>query len=254
MESVTVKYQGLEILCKPATIEKYREGKLGFDKVVITDTEIYKNVKKGDRAKAADLQNVFSTTKIRECIEVMLKEGDFPLTADERKQKTEQKYREIINAIHKSVVDPKTKLPHPTVRIESALTQLKFKADYQLSTSRQVAAIMKKLPDILPITRCEDLEIELVIPNKHIGKAQGILKSMLTIKSESFDKNGWIIQANIMPSDLDKLTTTLNGAFRDLYQLNLPNNKPTIQENIDQGKKNKSKKSKKNKGKSKQFK
>ena len=47
------------------------------------------------------------------------------MTAAERKAKTEKKRAEIINYIHKYYVDPKTKLPHPVVRIDAALTEMK---------------------------------------------------------------------------------------------------------------------------------
>lgn len=39
--------------------------------------------------------------------------GDYQESTKERKEKVEQKRKEIINYIHKYYIDPKTKVPHP---------------------------------------------------------------------------------------------------------------------------------------------
>ena len=41
-KTIVVKYKNLELVVKPATVEKYRQGKLGFDNVVVID-EIFTN-------------------------------------------------------------------------------------------------------------------------------------------------------------------------------------------------------------------
>ena len=41
-KQTVVKYKGLELLCKPETVAKYREGKLGLDSCILADI-IFKN-------------------------------------------------------------------------------------------------------------------------------------------------------------------------------------------------------------------
>jgi hypothetical protein len=51
--------------------------------------------------------------------------GELQLTAAERQEKIDKKRKEIVNYIHKYYIDPKTKLPHPVVRIEGAIDEIK---------------------------------------------------------------------------------------------------------------------------------
>ena len=59
-----------------------------------------------------------------------------------------------MNFIHKYYVDPKTKFPHPVVRIENALVDLKYRVDADLSVDKQVQEIMRNMPGVLPVQRC----------------------------------------------------------------------------------------------------
>lgn len=44
-----------EVLVKPGTVPKYREGKLGFDNVILSDI-IFKKYSKAERAAPSDLK------------------------------------------------------------------------------------------------------------------------------------------------------------------------------------------------------
>jgi ribosome maturation protein SDO1 len=62
----------------------------------------------------------------------------------------------VVNYIHKYYIDPRTKTPHPVVRIENALDQMKINVDPDMAAERQVQEkVLKKLPEILPIKRSE---------------------------------------------------------------------------------------------------
>ena len=60
-----------------------------------------------------------------------------------------------MNYVHKYYVDPKTKTPHPVMRIEAAMEELKFRVDGDVPAERQVQDFIRKLPDVLPIKKCE---------------------------------------------------------------------------------------------------
>ena len=154
--SIVVKYKDgktqYEALVKPGSVEPYRNGKLGIDNVLMADV-IFSNASKSDRAKDADLQNTFGTTDQMACLKVILDKGNFSLTKKEIQEKMEGKRREILNYLHKYYWDP-TKTPpiqHPLTRIENALEVMKFRIDPYESVTQQLKAVIKQLPNHLPV-------------------------------------------------------------------------------------------------------
>ena len=69
--------------------------------------------------------------------------GEVQLSAAERKEKMDKKRAEVLDHIHKYTLDPKTNLPHPMVRIENAISQLKVKIDSELPADKQAMEILK---------------------------------------------------------------------------------------------------------------
>jgi ribosome maturation protein Sdo1 len=67
----------------------------------------------------------FGTDNQTTIITRILTDGELQLSAAERKDKVDKRYREIVTYIHKSYADPKSKLPHPVTRIENALEEMK---------------------------------------------------------------------------------------------------------------------------------
>jgi ribosome maturation protein SDO1 len=208
MSQTTLKYKGLELLCKVNTIEKFRQGKLGKDNVVITD-EIFKSIQKGERANNADLENIFKTTDMSKCIDIMLENGTYPLSADERKEIVERKRHEIITYIQNHYVDPKTSLPIPITRIEVALTSMKAKVDYQTPVDKLLKPILKKLPETIPVKKQEGMSGILEIEHQYLGQAYGIISSYCKIQSEDYDATGCKFMVSIIPSDYEQLLEKL---------------------------------------------
>ena len=52
-------------------------------------------------------QKIFNTDNIEECVKIMLENGDYSLTTAEKRQKTEDRRREIINYLTKNYTDTK---------------------------------------------------------------------------------------------------------------------------------------------------
>jgi len=84
-----------EVLVKPNTVMSYREGKLGVDQVIYTD-EIFANYSKGDKVKDDSLKTVFGTTNVKEVILKILTDGEYHMSTQERKEKVEQKRRQMM--------------------------------------------------------------------------------------------------------------------------------------------------------------
>eukprot|EP01130_Rhizamoeba_saxonica_P013348 TRINITY_DN5692_c0_g1_i3.p1 TRINITY_DN5692_c0_g1~~TRINITY_DN5692_c0_g1_i3.p1 ORF type:complete len:159 (+),score=30.56 TRINITY_DN5692_c0_g1_i3:37-477(+) len=113
-----------ELMCHPGMPAKFRKGLIGFDNVLISD-EVWLNHKKGIRAADGDLEDIFGSTDLPAITRRILEDGDIQLTQAERQAIVDKKRREIINYIHKYYVDPKTSLPHPVLRVENAVADVK---------------------------------------------------------------------------------------------------------------------------------
>jgi len=70
-----------------------------------------------------------------------------------------------VNYIHKYYIDPRTKTPHPVLRIENALEELHITVDPDVPADRQLQEkVLRRLPEVLPIKKSE-IEGTLTIPH-----------------------------------------------------------------------------------------
>jgi len=153
-KSTIVKYKDLEILTKPETIMKFREGKLNLDSVLISD-DIYKNSKKGEKAKSKDLSKIFGTDNNEICLKEMLEKGSFSMTTKEKNAQMEFRKNEIINYFHSHYLDPKTKDPYSRTTVENAFKGIKFRIDTNCPLSKQVKECKKSLISVIPLKPSE---------------------------------------------------------------------------------------------------
>jgi len=200
-----------EILTKPGNALKFKEGKLGFSNVLFAD-EIFTDQARGKRANEADLLKTFNTSNIEECAKVILEKGELQLTAGERKEKVDQKRAEMVNYIHKYYIDPRTKTPHPMLRIENAFEELHINVDPDLPAERQLQEkVLRRLPEVLPIKKSE-IEGTLTIPNKFLGQAMGLIHKFATVSGDTYSSEGCTMNVAFVPGDYD----TFFGELRDL--------------------------------------
>jgi len=203
-----------EIYVDPEAAYAYKEGRKPDLKNILVAEEIYENAKKGERAKAADVQKVFKTTDIMKILEIMLKEGAIQLTTEQRRKKQEEKYKQIVAIIAKEAIDPRTKLPHPISRIEAALEQARIHVDPFKDAREQVKDIVKELITILPL-KFEKVHLAVKVPPEHAHRCYGTLKSY-GIQQEQWLSNGSLIVvveifAGMQGEFLDKLNKLTAG-------------------------------------------
>jgi len=221
-----------EVLTKVGSVLKYREGKLGWDNVPFAD-EVFKNFSKAERAKSEELRAAFGTDNIGECMKKIVKEGELQLTTAERKEKVDKKRAEVINYIHKYYTDPKTKLPHPVLRIENALDQLKVKFDPDIPAEKQAMDIVKKLPEILPIKKSQ-MEGTLKVPHGMVGSVTGIVQKWAQIKKEEYESDGCAYSLVIVPGNYDQFISDLQRVTKGDFQFDIDgveNNAASNEEN-----------------------
>ena len=122
----------------------------------------------------------------------MFEKGTFQLTAQQRNEMIEQKRKQIIHIISRTFVDPKTKLPHPPMRVENALEDVKYHIDPFKEADEQVQEIVQALRAALPMSS-ENIQIALKIPAEYTGKSYGTVKNYGTIKRDEWQTDGsWV--------------------------------------------------------------
>ena len=118
------------MLSDPDLALKFRQGDESIDVAAVLQSEhIFKDAKKGELASEPKIQQLFGTTKIVDVCKNIIKEGEFHLTADQKRELIDKKQKEIVEYIHMHAMDPNTKLPHPKQRIELAMEEGKIRID-----------------------------------------------------------------------------------------------------------------------------
>jgi len=198
---INIKGKNFEIIVKPDPALHYREGKpIPLSEVLVTDT-IFSDANKGLKVSESDLQTAFKTTDVQKIANIILKRGILQLTAEQRKRMVEEKKRQIITFISRQCVDPRTKLPHPPIRIQQALEQVHFSVDPFRNVEEQANEAISLLRSILPISM-EKISVSVKIPPQYAGRAYGAVKSFGTIKNEAWGSDGSWAAIVEMPAGL----------------------------------------------------
>lgn len=193
----SIKGKKFEILVYPEEAWNYRLGKLKDISKVLVYAEIYKDAKKGLRASEEDLLMVFGTKDVYEIADYIIKKGELPLTAEQRRRLIEEKKRQIITFISRNCIDPRTGRPIPPTRIESAMKEARVAIDPFKPADEQALQIIKALRKVLPLKMAKAL-VAVKIPAKYVGKAYGAIIRMGEVKREAWLPDGtWIAEIEI---------------------------------------------------------
>jgi len=204
-----------EILTKPERALSYRLGKTSSVSEVLVSDTIFTDAGKGLRASEEKLQEVFGTTDSLKIAGVILKKGTLQLTTEQRKQLVEEKRRQIVSFISRECIDPKTNLPHPPLRIEQAMKQIRFSIEPCKGVEEQAKEIIKLLRPIIPL-KMEKISVAVRIPPEHASKVYGTVKGFGTIKRDQWQADGsWSaiveMSAGLYGPFLDKLGKMTRG-------------------------------------------
>jgi ribosome maturation protein SDO1 len=181
-----------EILVDPDKGLAYKRGELGDIRNALMIDTIFTDANKGEKASAEKLEKIYGTSDPIEVAVEMFEKGTFQLTAQQRNTMMEQKRKQIINIISRTYVDPRTKLPHPPIRIENALLDAKYHVDPLKEAEEQVKEIVQELRTILPMSS-ERVQIAIKIPAEYTGKSYGTVKNFGSIKRDEWQSDGsWV--------------------------------------------------------------
>jgi len=186
---LTKDNEHFEILVKPDKALDYRTGKIaGITEVLAAET-IFADANKGTKVSEEQMRKAFETTDPLKIADVILKKGTLQLTTDQRRKMIEDKRKQVIDFISRQAVDPKTNLPHPPLRIENAMEQIRYPIDPHKPVEEQARDIVKLLRPILPL-KIEQISLSVRIPAEYSARAYGSIKNFGTIKQEEWRADG----------------------------------------------------------------
>lgn len=198
---LTHEGERFEILVKPDVALAYRLRKTtSLSEALVSDT-IFTDANKGIKPSEEKLRKAFGTTDSFQIARRILQKGTLQLTTEQRKQLIEDKRKQIIAFISRHCVDPRTRLPHPPLRIERAMQQVHYSIDPFKEAEEQAKDIIKLLRPILPL-KMEQVQVTIRIPPQYASKAYGTVKGFGTIAKEEWRSDGsWYAMVE-MPAGL----------------------------------------------------
>jgi len=180
-----------ELYVDPEGAYAYVEKKKPDLKNILVAEEVFSDAKKGERAKASDVEKVFGTTEIMKILEFILNNGEVQLTTDQRRKKVAEKKKQVVAILLREAIDPRTNAPHTQVRIENALEQARIHVDPFKDAREQLDDIVKTLRPILPM-KFEKIKVAVKVPAAYSHKCYGTLKNY-GIEKEEWTKAGDLI-------------------------------------------------------------
>ncbi len=196
-----------EVLVKPDPALEYKLGKQISSSQVLLIEEIYSDAGKGTRASTDKLQKHFGTTDPIKIADEILKNGELQLTTEQRRKLVEDKRRQIVSIISRNALDPRTGAPHPPLRIEQALEQIRVSIDPFKSAEEQAKIIIEDLRPVIPL-KMEQMRIAVKVFPEHAARAYNALKSYGTVSREDWQADGSLVCVVEMPAGM-------YGAFID---------------------------------------
>ena len=190
-----------EILVKPQQALDYKLGKQVAISQVLLIEEIYSDSGKGTRASEEKLQKYFGTTDPVKVAEEVMKNGELQLTTEQRRQLVEDKRKQIVSIITRNALDPRTGTPHPPLRIEQAMSQVRLSIDPYKSAEEQAKVVIEELRPILPL-KIEQMKIAVKVFPEHAARAYNAFKSFGNLSREEWQADGSLVAVLEMPAGM----------------------------------------------------
>jgi len=179
-----------EILIDPTLVDAYRSNpeSIDLDDILATE-EVWLDARGGERPTSEQLLNAFGTDELHTCVEKILNKGSIQLTTVQRKERVKSMRGAIIHKISSTAIDPRSKMPHPPSRIETALEECRYSIDPFLSLDRQVNDAVKLMRPLIPL-KFATARLAFRIPGVEYGSVQSVLRELM-IKEEWLPNGDW---------------------------------------------------------------
>ena len=205
-----------EVLVDPEAVQALKDGKEVdlSDKLALD--QVFKDAKKGDKISEEHLERTFHTRSLADIAKQIVLKGEVQITTEQRHRLQETKRRQIVATIARNAMNPQTGAPHPSARIEAAMTEAKVHIDPFRPIDVQVQEVLAKLRPLLPI-RLDVVKVRVKLPAQHYPRVIGDLKGLGRLLDEQWLGDGsWSgileIPAGIQTELYEKLNARTKGA------------------------------------------
>jgi ribosome maturation protein SDO1 len=208
---ITKAGKHFEVLVDLDDAMKFKKGESDF---IQAETDIiFRDLKKGERAPTADLENAFGTADVNEIVRKIVKEGEVQTTQDFRDAEQEKRFNQVVDFLSRNAVDSQSGNPITGERIKSALEQSRVNIKNS-PIENQIQDILEELRKILPI-KLEVKKVKVTIPAIQTGKAYGVVANYK--ESENWLDDGSLEVIVKVPSGMimdfyDKLNSVTHGS------------------------------------------
>lgn len=208
-----VKGQQFEIEVDLDEALRVKAGK-GNIATALSVPRIFTDIKKGNVARASDLESAFSTTDVYQVATKIITSGEIQKTQEFRDAEKEAKIKRVVDLLLRNAVDQHGK-PYTEERVKRAIDESHYNFDNR-PAEQQLPDLLAKLQSIIPI-KIETKRIKLVIPAQYTGQTYGLLKDYK--ESEEWLSNGSLeailnIPAGMLLDFYDKLNNITHGAVQ----------------------------------------
>lgn len=216
----TVRYQKgkkkFELLTNDGTARKFRDGNIGWNRVLVAD-QIFTDSKKGNIAKDADLIAVFGTSDIDTCAQIIIKEGDLQVSAAERRAEIDAHKGKVMGYIHRTYMNAQDH-PYPHHTIKLRLEEAKIRIDPLISVQKLADEFVKKMQGKMVLRRAT-IEKTVVISYTYAKKAKAVVGKYCNVTKQTKDSNGITWKVDLPRNSLTAFMDELNAVTDGGYQL-----------------------------------
>jgi ribosome maturation protein SDO1 len=215
---LTLAGERFEILVRPEPAFDFKRGSsMQIFEILVADV-IFTDASKGLRASEEQLQKAFQTTDTGKVAGTILKRGELQLTIEQRRNLVDEKRKQIVAFVARHCVDPRTGFPHPPVRIEQAMEQIRLVVDPFKDGEEQARAVIEELRPILPL-KMEQIRIAVKVPAEYAAQTIGVAKNFASVREEEWQRNGsWIgvveMPAGVHSSFLERIGKVTHGNYQ----------------------------------------
>jgi ribosome maturation protein SDO1 len=200
-----------EILVDIDDAMKFKRGESDFIQAETDD--IFRDLKKGDKAPSADLMEAFGTEDVNEIVRKIVKEGEVLTTQDFRDAEHEKKVKQVVEFLVRNSIDPQTGNPLTSERIKNAIEQAHINIK-NTPIESQINEILDGLTKIIPI-KIDTKKVKVTIPAIHTGKAYGVVSQYK--ETEDWLNDGSLeiivnVPAGMIMDFYDKLNQVTHGS------------------------------------------
>jgi len=212
---LSLRGEHFEVLVDPDLAWLLKSGKeVDFKALMISET-VYKDASKGERPSEESVKKNFGTTDPKAVVEIIIKKGELQPTTDQRRQMVENKRKQVVAFIVRNCIDPQSGAPHPPMRIENAMENVRINIDPFRSVEEQAQEVIKALRVSLPL-KVSQVTIMVKASKEHAGRVNSyVTKTGNVTKSEWLPDGSWrgetIIPAGMQQSLVDRLNELTRG-------------------------------------------